>query len=145
MLACLGSALSSANSPKQSPTLQLKTSAGSESLESCLTATAVPFSTKKNLSPYSPCLTTYSPLAYHWVLRESESYPFSKVSIVESNSILANRSLYCSLLLMAASFTMLLKVSLSNLNSTQFDLQITLAALGALQSRASSPKASPYW
>lgn len=43
----------------------------------------------------------------------------------------------------AASLTIWLKVSLSNENSTEFPLDIIVAALGALYNKASSPNISP--
>jgi hypothetical protein len=50
---------------------------------------------------------------------------------------------YCSLFLTAASFTILLNVSLSNVHKTPSSLALIVAALGALYNRASSPKESP--
>ena len=50
---------------------------------------------------------------------------------------------YCSLFLIAASFTILLNVSLSKLHNTPSDLAIIVAALGALYNNASSPNESP--
>jgi len=58
-------------------------------------------------------------------------------------STLLKNSSYLTLFLEAASFTILLKVSLSKVNKTEFVFAIIVAALGALYRRASSPKDSP--
>jgi len=73
----------------------------------------------------------------------SAIYNLSYGSIFSNISTFDKKSSYFYLFLVAASFTIWLKVSLSTLNKIALVLATTVAALGALYNKASSPKASP--
>ena len=62
---------------------------------------------------------------------------------MDNISTLFKKDSYCSLFFWAASFTILLNVSLSTDHKIESDAALTVAALGALYNKANSPKESP--
>mmetsp|Transcript_125528 Transcript_125528/g.390776 ORF Transcript_125528/g.390776 Transcript_125528/m.390776 type:complete len:218 (+) Transcript_125528:222-875(+) len=103
-----------------------------------------PSTIMKNLSPTSPCLmmrvSSFSKVS---TFNASAMVIISYWSILLKRGTFFRKSVYVVRFFAAASFTILLKVSLSSSHSVVFSLLSTLAARGQLYSRASSPKTSP--
>ncbi len=85
----------------------------------------------------------YSPFLYLVELKASAIYILSYGSISANNSTCFKKFSYLSLFFDAASFTIALKVALSNENKIASVLAVIFAALGALYKSANSPKDSP--
>jgi len=85
----------------------------------------------------------FSPATTSLKLRPSAILVAKYGSILSKRARDLRKASYLALFLKAASLTMLLKQDLSKANNTQSVLALIDAALGALYSRASSPKDSP--